>query len=443
MGTLFRILFYQPTFNLLIIFYRFFAGNLGWAIVGVAVLSRLITYPITKSQIKSAEKGKEFQKKYEKLKKKYGKNKEKLNDELMKLQSKYLPSQLGGCLPIIILIILLIQVRGGIRNLVDQGWHAFNQVAYVESLKRDEDYIKYQPEEDLETGEHKIKVKVKTNEGNELEQEYSFEVVDDEEAREKEIAESEKNKSDEEKNEERKKLEEEAKKMRESDISLYSEYLAENADVIAVKRFLFFVSEKKAAYLVTARKPELDFYLRPPSNQVLLIEETEVYFDDEDVTEKCDIGEGESINLNFLGIDLSKVAADFSWSNPEIIPYVVLAILVGGSQYATTQILSGIKNIGPEKKKESAKKSKKKKKGEEEMPDMSELMSMTSKQMMFMFPVLTIITSLGYWGGSNIFPSGLSIFWTVQSLFVIIQQLLMNRKKILDALKLKIGKEVK
>ena len=288
MGAIFRVLFYQPTFNILVFFYRIFANNLGWAIVFVAFFSRLLTYPITRAQIKSAQKSKEFQGKYDELKQKYGKNKEKLNEELAKLQAQYLPGQLAGCLPIIILIIFLIQVRNVIRAIVEHGAVAFNEVAYP------------------------------------------------------------------------------------------------------------FVSK---------------------------------------------FAEGTIINLRFLGMDLSKVAADFSWSDKAIIPYVVLALLVGISQLASTRILTGLRTFGEAgKKKEKSKKKPKKKKGEEEMPDMTEMMSMANKQMMFMFPILTIITSLGYWGGSNIFPSGISIFWTVQSLFVIIQQVIMNREKVSQLLNSRFGK---
>lgn len=261
---------------------------MGWGIIAVAALSRLVTYPITKTQIKSAQKGKEFQTKYEKLKKKYAKNKEKLNEELAKLQARYLPGQLAGCLPIIILIVFLIQVRNVIRALVENGAEAFNEVAYP------------------------------------------------------------------------------------------------------------FISK---------------------------------------------FAEGTIINLHFLGIDLSKVATDFSWSDHAIVPYVALAVLVGLTQLVSTQILTGVKTFGAIKDKPGSKKEVKKgKKKGEEAPDMSEIMTMANKQMMFMFPVLTVITSLGYWGGAKIFPSGISLFWTIQSLFVIIQQLLMNRKKTVEWIRGKFGR---
>lgn len=405
--------------------------------MAVAILSRLITYPITKSQLKAAEKGKDFQKKYDVLKKKYKKNKEKLNEELMKLQSKYLPAQLGGCLPIIILIILLIQVRAGIRDLVDKGWSSFNEVAYVDSLERDVDSIKFGPEEELELGDHTLRVSVRSEDGNLLEKVYAFEVVEDEGARRQELM-NEFN-SAELKEEERAAKELEIRSERATDISLYSEFFAESAVNIPLNKFLIFVTESKSVYLTSDKNPDFEFYVRPPSDQIIVSNETKIYLDENDVTDKCLITQGEKINLDFLGIDLSKVAADFSWSDGAIIPYVILAVLVGGSQYATTQILTGIRGVGKDKKKEKSKAKKKaKKKQDEEMPDMTELMSMTSKQMMFMFPILTIVTSLGYWGGASIFPSGLSIFWTVQSLFVIIQQIMMNKEKVRKWLNLKL-----
>ena len=276
-GAIFRAVFYQPVFNVIVLFYRLFGNNLGLAIISVAALSRIITYPMTKAQIKSAEKSKECQSKYDALKKKYGKNKEKLNEELMKLQGQYLPGQLGGCLPTIILLIFLIQVRNVIRALVDQGGAAFNEVAY-------------------------------------------------------------------------------------------------------------------------------SFLSKFPDDAV--------------------------INLDFLGMDLSKTATDFSWTDSAIIPYVILAIAVGATQFLSSRILTGIRGADKAGKKNDKKKDEKnkKKKEDEDMPDMSSMMGMASKQMMFLFPVITIVTSLGYWGGSKFFPSGISLFWTVQNLFVIIQHMLMNKE---------------
>ncbi len=439
---MFRVLFYQPTFNLLIVLYQFLGSNLGWAIIIVAVLSRLITFPLTKKQIKLAEKSKEMQKKIEKVKEKYKKNEDKMNEELMKIQSKYLPAQLGGCLPIIILLILLIQVRAGIVNLVDKGWHAFNEVAYTESLKKEEDFIKYSVEDDLEEGEHTLKLHIESDGGNVLEKEYKFEVVEDVAERVEEIKDEESKKSSEERQEEILDLQKEVKTERSTEISLYSEFLIENSVSIPLKKFLIFTTDAKTVYITTDKDPDFEFYIRPPSNQQILSDKVTVSLDEVDVTALSRVNWGDTLNLNFLRLNLSKVAADFSITDKHFIPYFILGLLTGGSQYVTSQMMSGIRSIEGDKSKEKREKEKKKKKKTQadEMPDMSEIMSMTSKQMMIMLPLLTILTSLGYWGGSKFFPSGLSIFWTVQSLFVIIQQGLSNKDKLKLWLKTKFSK---
>jgi len=439
---MFRVLFYQPTFNLLIVLYEFLGSNLGWAIIIIAVLSRLITFPLTKKQIKLAEKSKEMQKKIEKVKKKYKKNEDKMNEELMKIQSKYLPSQLGGCLPIIILLVLLIQVRAGIVNLVDQGWHAFNEVAYIESLKKDEDVIKYRVEEELELGEHVLKLHIESEEGNVLDKEYKFEVVEDITRRVEEIKNEESGKSGDERQEEILNLQKNVKAERNTEISLYSEFFIQNSVSIPLKKFLIFTTDAKTIYLTEERSPDFEFFIRPPSNQIILSDNLAVFLDETEVTQLSEINQGEALNLNFLGINLSKVAADFPITDRRFIPYFILGLLVGGSQYATSQMMSGIRSVddGKDRDKKKKEKEKKKKKQSDDMPDMSEIMSMTSKQMMIMLPLLTTLTSLGYWGGSKFFPSGLSIFWTVQSLFVIIQQGASNKDKLISWFKTKFSK---
>jgi YidC/Oxa1 family membrane protein insertase len=127
---IFHAWFYIPIINILVFLYRLFGSDLGLALITVAVVSRAITIPLTNRQIKSAEKNKEFQEKYNKLKKKYKKNKEKLNQEAAKLQAEYLPSQLGGCLPMIFQLILFIQIYNVLRNLFARGFEAFNESAY-------------------------------------------------------------------------------------------------------------------------------------------------------------------------------------------------------------------------------------------------------------------------------------------------------------------------
>ncbi len=239
--------------------------------------------PLTSNQLKNAEKSKEFRKEYEKIQKQYAKNKEKQMQELAKIQSKYLPGQLGGCLPLIFQIIFLIQINSVIRSLFAKGITAFNEVAYP------------------------------------------------------------------------------------------------------------FVAK---------------------------------------------FAEGAIINAHFLGIDLSKTANDIGLSNiGQSWPYILLALLVGVSQFLSSRVMSGLSLVGDDGKKKEEKKDDKKKKGAAEEPDFSQMMQSSTSQMMYILPIMTIIFSLN-------FTSGLSLYWTIQSFFVIIQQLIRERVKIINWLKHRISPTV-
>ena len=131
-GFLYVAPLFEFVFNSLILLYRLLGDNLGWALVAIAVLSRLIVYPFTVRQLKNVDKNKEFQKRYDEIKKKYSskKDQEKQARELAKLQGEYLPGQLSGCLTIILQLLLLIQINYVIRNLLKYGAEGFNTVAY-------------------------------------------------------------------------------------------------------------------------------------------------------------------------------------------------------------------------------------------------------------------------------------------------------------------------
>lgn len=139
-GFLYVAPLFDLVFNALIVLYRLLGEDLGLALIGIAVLSRLIVLPFTARQLKNVEKNKEFQEKYEELKKKYKNNQEKQTQEMAKLQAEYLPGQLSGCLTIILQLLLLIQINHVIRNLFKFGAEGFNTVAYSFVDKFEEGY---------------------------------------------------------------------------------------------------------------------------------------------------------------------------------------------------------------------------------------------------------------------------------------------------------------
>ncbi|MGO1073541.1 membrane protein insertase YidC [Lysobacter sp. CA199] len=76
-------------------------GNWGWAIVGLVVLLKLVLYPLSAAQYKSAAKMRKFQPRVAQLKERYGEDKQKFQMALMELYKKEKINPVGGCLPLL------------------------------------------------------------------------------------------------------------------------------------------------------------------------------------------------------------------------------------------------------------------------------------------------------------------------------------------------------
>lgn len=99
--------------QLLNLFYNIFGQNYGWALVGFTLLVNLILLPLTLKQQKSTAELQLIQPELAKIQAKYKNDKEKLNTETLKLYQKYNINPMGGCLPLLIqmpIILILYQV---------------------------------------------------------------------------------------------------------------------------------------------------------------------------------------------------------------------------------------------------------------------------------------------------------------------------------------------
>ncbi|MBP6989490.1 YidC/Oxa1 family membrane protein insertase [Candidatus Shapirobacteria bacterium] len=96
-----------PFVNALFAFY-YLLGNLGWSIVVVTVLIRLVLLPLVLPSLKSAQKMQGLQPKLKKLQDKFGKDKEGLAKAQMDLYKNEGVNPLSGCLPNILQIAVLI-----------------------------------------------------------------------------------------------------------------------------------------------------------------------------------------------------------------------------------------------------------------------------------------------------------------------------------------------
>lgn len=271
---IFTVLFYQPLFNLLVVLYHLFGNDLGLAIIGIALLSRIVTLPITLKQIQMAKSSQELNAKIKEVKERYKHDKELQSKEMMKVQSQYLPGQLGGCVSSIVQFILLINIYHVITDLINADFvNKFNTVAYS--------FIPH------------------------------FNV-------------------------------------------------------------------------------------------------------------------GDVVNSNFLNlINLLQSPSQIGYSEiTKVLPYLILAVIVGIVQFYSTRIMMGQSapanpEIKLEKDAAKAKKSKAGKDDKEKPQDFAEIMQQSTRQTMYIFPVLLVFISLTS-------PAGLGLYWTVQSGFVIIQQYIIN-----------------
>lgn len=94
----------NPMVNLLLWIYSVIGQNFGLAIILFTLIVRLITYPLTASQLKSGQAMQEMQKskKWQDIQKKYKGDREKLAQEQMKMYQEMGINPLGSCLPTLI-----------------------------------------------------------------------------------------------------------------------------------------------------------------------------------------------------------------------------------------------------------------------------------------------------------------------------------------------------
>lgn len=103
-GSIWSLLILNPMINTLMWIYSGLAQNFGLAIIFFTILVRLITYPLTASQMKSTKGMQDLQqsKKWQDIQKKHKGDREKLAQEQMKLYREMGVSPFGSCLPTLI-----------------------------------------------------------------------------------------------------------------------------------------------------------------------------------------------------------------------------------------------------------------------------------------------------------------------------------------------------
>jgi len=112
-ATIWNNLLFYPFLNLTVLSYHFLGNNLGLAVIFIAVITRLLLIPATKSQMQMTQKMSGLKPKLDVLQKKFANNQQKLAQEQMKLYKEVGYNPLGclsSFLPQIVILYAIIQV---------------------------------------------------------------------------------------------------------------------------------------------------------------------------------------------------------------------------------------------------------------------------------------------------------------------------------------------
>lgn len=109
MGEFFHTLLSVPIFNLLVFLYEILpGGDVGFAIIALTVIIKMILWPFMSQSLKSQKVLQELQPKIDELKEKHKDNKEALAKGMMELYQHEKVNPLSSCLPLLIQLPILI-----------------------------------------------------------------------------------------------------------------------------------------------------------------------------------------------------------------------------------------------------------------------------------------------------------------------------------------------
>ncbi|MDP3940713.1 MAG: YidC/Oxa1 family membrane protein insertase [bacterium] len=144
MGEIFNFIFVHPLINVLVGIYQLLEivhipNALGFSIILLTVIIRLILWPFTASQLQTTRKMQEVSPELSKLKEKYKGDAKRIQQETMLLYKKHGVNPFGGCLPTIIQLLLFPALYSVFQTFVGSDKSTiiqnFNKVLYFDFLK--------------------------------------------------------------------------------------------------------------------------------------------------------------------------------------------------------------------------------------------------------------------------------------------------------------------
>lgn len=144
MGNLFDTVLIYPIINVLVAVYQALLFlhvpfALGFAIIGLTVLIRLILYPFMAAQMKASKKMQDLHPHMNALKERHKGDNKRIQEETMKLYKEHGINPAAGCLPLLIQLPLLIALYTVLAHVVAlpaaEALKYINGIVYFDSLK--------------------------------------------------------------------------------------------------------------------------------------------------------------------------------------------------------------------------------------------------------------------------------------------------------------------
>lgn len=146
MTEIFDTILINPIINSLVAIYKMLSSigtpyALGFSIIVLTAFIKIITYPLTSAQLKSAAKMQELKPHMDKLKEQHKNDKARIQQETMRLYKEHNLNPAAGCLPLLIQLPIFIALYNVLIKIVntstEEGFKSLNNILYSQSLHLD------------------------------------------------------------------------------------------------------------------------------------------------------------------------------------------------------------------------------------------------------------------------------------------------------------------
>lgn len=140
MGNIFQVLLVQPILNIMVavydlLTYLHISYALGFSIIALTIIIRLILYPLTTSQLRTSKKMQELTPHINRLKTQHKSDAKRLQAETMALYKEHGVNPAAGCLPVVIQLPVIWALYYVLRNAIVFKLSDINKLVYTPSLK--------------------------------------------------------------------------------------------------------------------------------------------------------------------------------------------------------------------------------------------------------------------------------------------------------------------